>query len=127
MVRIPRLGEKRESSGFVVASDDAEQLAHDVRSVLERAQGVGWYDSVASDVDLATLLLCRLRRARAGVGGAMEHGDAAVRAVLAEASPEALVWVTSRAISYMDETGYPESVERLFPPALTDRAETTGE
>jgi hypothetical protein len=55
----------------------------------------------------------------------MEHGDAAVRAVLAEASPEALVWVTSRAISYMDENGYPESVERMFPPTVSDRGESS--
>jgi hypothetical protein len=123
MVRIPRPGEKRESGGFFIAGEDAEQLAHDVGPVLERAQGTGWYDSVASDVDLAALLLCRLRRARAGVGGAMEHGDAAVRAVLSETSPEALVWLASRTISYMDESGYPESVERLFPEAVLNPAQ----
>jgi hypothetical protein len=123
MVRIPRPGEKRESGGFFIAGEDADQLAHDVGPLLEKAQGTGWYDSAASDVDLVALLLCRLRRARAGLGGAMEHGDAAVRAVLGDASPEALVWLTSRTISYMDESGYPESVERLFPEAVIARAE----
>jgi hypothetical protein len=127
MVRIPRPGEKRESSGFVIANDDAEELIRAIGPTLERAEGTGWYDSVASDVDLATFLLCRLRRARAGVGGAMEHGDRAVRDVLAEASPEALVWLASRTISYMDESGYPESVERLFPESVIAHAEAQEE
>jgi hypothetical protein len=29
-----------------------------------------------------------------------------------------LAWITSRAISYMDESGFPESVESWFPDAL---------
>jgi hypothetical protein len=118
MVRIPRPGEKRQSGGFFVATDDAAQLADEVGPVLDRALGVGWYDTIGSDVDLAALLLCRLRRAGAGVGGAMEHGDAAVRMALVQASPEVLAWITSRAISYMDESGFPESVESWFPDAL---------
>ena len=35
----------------------------------------------------------------------------AVRAALAEASPEAVIWLASRAISYMDENGFPEAAE----------------
>jgi hypothetical protein len=114
IVRIPRAGDRREPAGFVVATDDAEQLAHDAGPLLEQAVGVGWYDEIGSEVDLATFVLCRLRRAGAGAGGAMEHGDAAVRAALKQASPDALAWITSRAISYMDESGYPESVETWF-------------
>jgi hypothetical protein len=34
-----------------------------------------------------------------------------VRAVLADASPQAVLWLASRAISYMDESGFPEAVE----------------
>jgi hypothetical protein len=30
---------------------------------------------------------------------------------LAAATPEAVLWLASRAISYMDETGFPEAVE----------------
>ena len=115
MVRIPRAGDKREPGGFFVAADDAQNLANEAGQLLERALGVGWYDSIASEVDLAAIALCRLRRAGAGVGGAMEHGDAAVRAALAQASPEALAWITSRAISYMDENGFPESLESWLP------------
>ena len=121
MVRIPRAGDKREPGAFFVASDDAQHLASDAARLLEQALGVGWYDSIGSDVDLAALVLCRLRRAGAGVGGAMEHGDAAVRAALAQASPEALAWITSRAISYMDENGFPESVESWLPDVYEPR------
>jgi hypothetical protein len=43
------------------------------------------------------------------------HGDEAVRIALGGASDSALVWLASRAISYMDESGFPETVERWFP------------
>jgi len=122
-VRIPGGGERREGGRFFVVTDDAAHLAQEAGPLLERAVGVGWYDTIASDVDFAALVLCRLRRAGAGVGGAMEHGDAAVRAALMQARPEELVWITSRAISYMDENGFPESVENWFPETLPVRSE----
>ena len=31
--------------------------------------------------------------------------------MLAAVSPEAVLWLASRAISYMDESGFPEAVE----------------
>jgi hypothetical protein len=34
-----------------------------------------------------------------------------VRDALAAVPPEALVWIASRAISYMDEHGFPEAIE----------------
>jgi hypothetical protein len=37
-----------------------------------------------------------------------------VRIALADASPEAVVWLASRAISYMDENDFPENVERYL-------------
>lgn len=123
MVRIPRPGEKRESGAFFVAADDKDQLAHDVVPLLEKAQDVGWYDEIGSDVDRATFMLCRLRRAGAAVGGAMERGDDSVRLALARATPEAVAWIASRAISYMDETGFPESVEDWFPDAIGPQGE----
>ena len=42
-------------------------------------------------------------------------GDDAVRLVLAESDPEAVVWLLSRAISYMDEQGFPELVPGARP------------
>ena len=82
--------------------------------LLERAVGVEWYRQHGTDVDRAALTLCRLRRARAGERGGPESGDEAVRAVLAGASPAAVLWLASRAISYMDESGFPEAVETWF-------------
>ena len=114
-VRIPRADDRRET-GFHIAADDASRLETEVGSLVERASGVQWYEQPGSDVDLAALTLCRLRRASAGQRGGPQHGDEVVRRVLAEASPEALVWIASRAISYMDENGYPEAVERWFLP-----------
>ncbi len=48
----------------------------------------------------------------------MQHGDEAVRDSLQQASPDALVWLASRAISYMDESGFPEAVEPWFEQEL---------
>ena len=96
---------KETSPAFQEAATAAEQ----VRSLLERAQGVGWYDA-ANDVDAAVVALCHLRRAGAGARGHAEAGDAAVRDVLAEATPETVVWAASRMVSYMDEHGFPELV-----------------
>jgi hypothetical protein len=114
-VWFPPGDERREGARFVVASDDATRLADETIAVLERAIGVEWYRSGGSDIDLAALNLCRLRRVGAGVGGGIERGDEAVRRVLGQASPEALAWLASRAISYMDESGFPEAVEDWFP------------
>ncbi len=107
---IPRKGKTRSGGDFAVAKDDAARLADEVVPQLERAVGVQWYDSVGNDADLAALALCRLRRSTAGLGGGPEHGDAAVREVLQEVDPGAVAWIASRAISYMDENGYPEAL-----------------
>ena len=84
------------------------------------AVGVEWYKTYGTDVDLAALNLCRLRRAGAGLGGSIEHGDEAVRRVLDRASPQALTWIASRAISYMDENGFPDAVSPWFPETPGD-------
>ncbi len=112
-MRIPRPDDPRET-GFHVAAEDAARLATRIGPILERAEGVPWYE-LGNDADRAALSLCRLRRAGAGQSGGPQHGDEAVRRVLAEATPETLVWIASRAVSYMDENGYPEAVERWFP------------
>jgi hypothetical protein len=110
-VPIPRKREQRRDSQFVVASDDASRLADDVALQIERAVGVQWYEEIGNDADVAALGLCRLRRSRAGLRGGPAHGDAAVREAFGAVSPEALAWIASRAISYMDENGFPEALE----------------
>ncbi len=109
---IPRREDDRRSKAdYFVASEDAGRLALDVRDQVERAVGVQWYEMIGGDADIAAAKLCLLRRAQSGVGGGPQHGDRAVRDALESASPAALVWIASRAISYMDENGFPESLE----------------
>lgn len=95
------------------ALGDLAELSEDVVSLLERADGASWYEDEGNAIDLAVAALCRLRRAGAGGSGTAEGGDAAVRAVLEQVDVSATLWVASRAISFMDEHGFPESV----PPA----------
>jgi hypothetical protein len=113
-MRIPRADDKGRDSRYFVAAEDAGLLAEETVPLLDQAVGVEWYDERGTVVDRAALALCRLRRARAGEGGWPRHGDEAVRAALSQTSPPALVWIASRAISYMDEHGYPEAVEAWF-------------
>ncbi len=113
-MRIPRADDPREAP-VPIAAGDAARLWDAAGPLLEQATNVEWYDVPGSDVDRAASALCRLRRATAGRRGAPQHGDEAVRTVLASASPEALVWLASRAISYMDEYGFPEAVEPWIP------------
>ena len=110
-MQIPQADRKKRDSSNFVAAEDAGRFNDEAAALVESAVGVEWYGEPA-EADRATLALCRLRRARAGERGGPRYGDEAVRLVLAEASPQALVWIASRAISYMDESGYPESVER---------------
>jgi hypothetical protein len=109
-VPIPRKGSARSEANFQVATDDAGRLADEAVPLIKRAVGVQWYDSIGNDADMAALALCRLRRSRAGLRGGPEHGDAAVREALQEVDPGAVAWIASRAISYMDENGYPEAM-----------------
>jgi hypothetical protein len=92
------------------AGHDAAELAERVAPLLTRAAGESWYKRYDNEVDAAVVGLCRLRRAAAGQRGGPEAGDDAVRAALDEAGPEATAWIASRAISYMDEQGYPEAM-----------------
>jgi hypothetical protein len=115
-MQIPRADEKRRDSSNFVAAEMAGEYADEAVSLIDRAVGVEWYSQHGTDVDRAVFSLCMLRRARAGEKGGPQAGDDAVRAILAEARPEAVLWLASRAISYMDETGYPEAVAPWFPP-----------
>jgi hypothetical protein len=98
----PRVGD--------LSKHDAEVLEQTLGPLLERANGVSWYDEPGADVDVAMAKLCLLRRARAGSGASIEAGDDAVRLVLTEADKDVLVWMLSRAVSYMDEQGFPDIV-----------------
>jgi hypothetical protein len=113
-MRIPGSDKKGRNTESFLAADDASRLLDEASALLDRALGVEWYERAGNEVDLAASALCRLRRARAGEKGGPLHGDEAVRAALVGANPEALVWFASRAISYMDETGFPEAVEPWF-------------
>jgi hypothetical protein len=114
-VQIPGIPDNKRESGYFVAAEEVARLAEEAVPLLEQAVGVTWYETSGSEIDRAALALCRLRRARAGEKGGTLHGDEAVRIALGEASESALVWLASRAISYMDESGFPETVERWFP------------
>ena len=113
-MRIPGSDDKGRNVKSFVAAHDASRLTDEASTLVDRALGIEWYDQAGNEVDYAAYVLCRLRRARAGEKGGPSHGDEAVRVALVQASPEALVWFASRAISYMDETGFPEAVEPWF-------------
>ena len=83
---------------------------------VERAAGASWYEDHVNRVDLAVVRLCRLRRAEASERRSAEGGDEAVRRALEQAEPQAVIWLTSRIISYMDEHGFPETVAEWLDP-----------
>jgi len=115
-MRIPgRDPAQREPAEDFVAAEEAGRMAEHALAALERAGGVEWYDENGTAVDEAAYALSLLRRAQSGLRGGPRHGDKAVRRVLEQASPEVVLWLASRAVSYMDETGYPEAVEPWFP------------
>jgi hypothetical protein len=115
VVQIPGVPEKPRDSSNFIAAEEGQRLAEEAVPLLEGAVGVTWYETAGNEIDRATLALCRLRRAKAGEKGGPLYGDEAVRAALGEATTPALVWLASRAISYMDESGFPETVERWYP------------
>ena len=112
-MRIPGRDERRKPPDDFVAAEDAARHGEEAVSLLDRSLGVQWYEP-GNEADRAALALCRLRRARSGERGGPQHGDEAVRAALERASPDAVVWIASRAISYMDEGGFPETVEAWY-------------
>lgn len=107
----PRKGARRRPSDDLGATEDANMLAAQAPQAIDDAVGSEWYVEHGNKADRAAYTLCRLRRARAGQWQSPTAGDDAVRAALAEASPEAVVWLASRAISYMDENGFPEAAQ----------------
>ena len=120
-MRIPGTGDVGDGEKFFVAGEDAGRLGDDARAQLEQAIGLTWYDVPGQGADRAAVTLCLLRRAAATVGGGIGRGDDAVRRVLEDVSPVALTWIASRAISYMDENGFPELMEPWLESAAADR------
>lgn len=106
----PKLSNPPPPQELNPAGADAHDLAAGVVPLVERAAGASWYVDPRNDADRATARLCLLRRAGAGKALSPEGGDEAVRDALRLADPEAVVWLASRAISYMDESGFPELV-----------------
>jgi hypothetical protein len=93
------------------ASEDADELSALAARLVAASTGSSWYEQPGEAADAAVAALCRLRRASAGHVRASEGGDEAVRRVLSAADAEAVVWLASRTISFMDEHGFPEIVE----------------
>jgi hypothetical protein len=114
MRRFGGFGDAPKKADDFVAAEDAGRLAERASTALERAAGVDWYEVNGTAVDEAAFALTRLRRAEAGLRGGPRAGDAAVRRVLETADPDVVIWLASRALSYMDENGYPEAVEPWF-------------
>jgi hypothetical protein len=114
-MRFPRGDQGPRKAEDFVAAEEVGRLSELASAALERAVGVDWYRESGTAVDEAALALTLLRRAGAGLHGGPAHGDAAVRRVLEGAPPDAVVWIASRALSYLDESGYPEAVEAWFP------------
>lgn len=94
-----------------LAGEDAQRYAEEATRLIEEADGTTWYEQPGNPIDLAVVALCRLRRAGAAQRAEIEGGDEAVRAVLQDAKPEAVVWLATRVVSYMDENAFPELVE----------------
>jgi len=89
---------------------DAQRLTDSVETLIRESKDVSWYDDVGSTVDVAVARLCLLRRAKAGELASTSAGDEAVRNVLEQSDPAAVAWLLTRAISYMDEQGFPDFV-----------------
>ena len=89
---------------------DAGRLTDVLEQTIGEAKGVGWYDSVGSAVDVAVARLCLLRRAKSGEQLSTAAGDEAVRLLLERSDPDAVAWLLTRTISYLDEQGFPDFV-----------------
>ena len=98
--------------GVTVLSEDAARLAAAVVPLVHRAREASWYERHGNAVDVAVAELCMLRRAAAAEARTSQGGDAAVRRALEDSDIDAVIWLASRVISYMDEQGFPDFVPR---------------
>ena len=114
-MEIPRRGGRdAPQKETTPATEDAMLFAGVAVEQVDAAVSASWYMEPGNPADVAVATLCRLRRAAAGVAGKPEAGDDAVRAVLETADPAALIWITSRLVSYADETAFAD----LVPPSV---------
>jgi hypothetical protein len=111
MSLFPRKGAVQRSADDFAAAEDAGRMAIQAPAAIAEAAGTDWYHEHGNAADRAAYVLCRLRRARAGERQSPQAGDESVRAALSQADPDAVIWLASRAISYMDENAFPEAVE----------------
>jgi hypothetical protein len=115
-----RLGRKRTAErelghwDLAFATEDARRLAEEAVPLIDRALHASWYEREDNEVDAAAAALCRLRRAAAGQARQTTGGDEAVRQALEQADPQAVVWLASRTISYLDEHGFADAASRGF-------------
>lgn len=98
----PRVGD--------LSKHEAARLEESLVPLIDAAKTSSWYDAPGGDADVAVARLCLLRRARAGAAASAAAGDEGVRMLLLESEHESVVWLLSRAISYMDEQGFPDIV-----------------
>ena len=123
-------GPRKPADDFV-AAEEAGRLSEQATAAMARAEGVDWYEENGTAVDEAAFALARLRRAQAGLRELDREQNKLVRELL---GPDFLSrrgdenWEAqqrrqfgSRAISYMDETVYPEAVEPWFQSLLDPR------
>jgi hypothetical protein len=89
---------------------DVTRLTDALEAEIGEAKGVSWYDEPGSAVDVIVARLCLLRRAKSGETASMQAGDEAVRLLLERSDPDAVAWLLTRTISYMDEQGFPDFV-----------------
>ncbi len=110
--RLEMLSRQPREPGVTILSEDAQRLAAMVVPLVDRARNATWYEQEGNAVDVAVAELCMLRRAASAEARSSLGGDDAVRRALEQADPDAVVWLASRVISYMDEQGYPDFVPR---------------
>ena len=113
-MQIPGADQKGRDSSNFVAAEDAGSWPTTPSALLERAVGVEWYDSTepTSTARRSPSVDCDAR-APASEAAPRPATRPSARSS-ATASPAALLWLASRAISYMDESGFPEAVEPWF-------------
>jgi len=111
-VHIPGRDVSREANP---AQHELGELAEEIVPVLLRANGASWYEEEGNDVDQAVADLCRIRRAGSSARSSAGAGDAAVRDMLGLVDPGTVIWIASRAVSFMDEQGFPETVPERPP------------
>ena len=100
----------RDASVEDFSAIDAQRLRDALPALLDEAKGVSWYGDTPGPVDLALARLCLLRRAKAGQEASVHAGDEAVRELLEDSDRGAVAWLLTRAVSYMDEQGFPDFV-----------------